>query len=194
MNATSEVLSLPVRSGAGPGRASSTNRVTAPGWSPMSVASTASRWCWAATGAQIAASSSPAATPEAAAAVDPVSTRSAAGRCSRSQFRHCASPCGWVPTLPTRSRVAPGRATSANVTGRKISRVITSGSPLVSSSSVDGTEPSTEFSSGTTAASASPLRTASIASGTVGSGISTPVAAAGRVRSAASANVPSGPR
>jgi hypothetical protein len=72
--------------------------------------------------------------------------------------------------------------------------VITSGSPVANSSNVDATEPSTEFSSGTTAASASPLRTASIAAGTVGSGCGTPRDAAGSVRSAASANDPCGPR
>src|SRR5579859_3875224 len=69
-----------------------------------------------------------------------------------------------------------------------------SGAPLASSSSVAGTAPSTEFSSGTSAPSASPARTASIASVTlaIGSGVaSTPP---GSRRSAAWANVPSGPR
>ena len=56
---------------------------------------------------------------------------------------------------------------------------MTSGAPLASSSSVAGTAPSTEFSSGTSAPSTVPARTASIASVTLGMGSS--VAAVGRV-------------
>ena len=47
---------------------------------------------------------------------------------------------------------------------------------------------------GTRAASASPERTASNASGTLRAGVRVPRSAAGMVRSACSANVPSGPR
>src|SRR5919198_111320 len=69
-----------------------------------------------------------------------------------------------------------------------------SGSPPASSSSVAGTAPSTEFSSGTSAASASLLRTASIASVTFVVGRRVAPAETGSARSAAWANVPSGPR
>lgn len=54
--------------------------------------------------------------------------------------------------------------------------------------------PSTEFSIGTNAASASPLRTASSAAGTDTIGTSSRVAASGSVRRATSVKVPSGPR
>ena len=65
---------------------------------------------------------------------------------------------------------------------------------MASSSSVAVTPPSTEFSIGTSAAAASPLRTASRAAGTETIGTSSRVAASGRVRRAASVKVPSGPR
>ena len=94
MKATSEVLSAPVGSGGGPGLASRTKRVTAPGVSAMSSASAASRLRVPAIGAATAASYSPAATATAAPAVDAVSRTSARGSCSRSQRRVCASACG----------------------------------------------------------------------------------------------------
>src|SRR6266498_1361356 len=69
------------------------------------------------------------------------------------------------------------------------------GSPVPASSSrVAGTAPSTEFSSGTSAPSASPARTASMARVTFAWGSSVASAAIGNVRSAAWANVPAGPR
>jgi hypothetical protein len=88
----------------------------------------------------------------------------------------------------------PGRTSRANATGSTTSRVMTSGSPVASSSRVALTEPSTEFSNGTIAASASPSRTASRVAGTVGYGSSSARAAAGSERSAASVKVPCGPR
>jgi hypothetical protein len=92
------------------------------------------------------------------------------------------------------SGFVPGRASRLNAIGTVISRVIISGSPVASSSSVTGTDPSTEFSMGTTAPSASPPRTASSARVTVEQGCSSARAAAGRLRRACSVNVPSGPR
>jgi hypothetical protein len=88
----------------------------------------------------------------------------------------------------------PGLASSANCTSTCISRVIINGSPLVSSSMVAATPPSTEFSIGTTAPSASDARTVSSATVTVLQGNSSAFAAAGSERRAASVNVPSGPR
>ena len=90
--------------------------------------------------------------------------------------------------------VVPGRASRAKLTGSTISRTICNGSPVASSSSVVGTEPSTEFSIGTTALSHSPRRTASRAAATEACGCRSARDAAGRVLSAASANVPAGPR
>src|SRR4051794_8074482 len=67
-------------------------------------------------------------------------------------------------------------------------------SPLANSSRVAGTAPSTEFSSGTSAASASPERTASMARVTLLVGSRSASRAIASERSAACANVPSGPR
>ena len=110
------------------------------------------------------------ATAAAAAAVDGAATSAASGRVRRSQRRHWASACGWVPTPRTAARVVPGRASSANETGSATSRVTMSGSPVASSSRVAVTAPSTEFSIGTIAAVTSPRRTPSSADGTVGYG------------------------
>src|SRR4051794_27970065 len=111
-----------------------------------------------------------------------------------SQRRTCASACGWVATERTSASSVPGRAISSKVTARYTSSAMISGSPLASSSSVAGTAPSTEFSSGTRAASAVPERTASMASVTLLIGNRSAPAATGRARSAWCANVPSGPR
>ena len=59
---------------------------------------------------------------------------------------------------------------------------------------VAGTEPSTEFSSGTSPASASPDRTAASVAATLGRGSRVPSVVAIALLSAASAKVPSGPR
>ena len=88
----------------------------------------------------------------------------------------------------------PGRTSSENATGTVISARIISGSPCASSSSVTGTDPSTEFSIGTTARSASPARTASSATVTVEHGTSSASAVPGSDRSACSVKVPAGPR
>ena len=147
-------------------------------------------------GAAIAASCEalPSARPRAAAAVDSAGTTVASGSTVASQRRHWAAACGWVATRRTDVRAVPGRAISANDTGSSTSRVTISGSPTASSSSVVDTEPSTEFSIGTSAWSASPRRTASSAAPTLTCGCRSPLAAAGTVRRAASAKVPSGPR
>ena len=99
----------------------------------------------------------------AACAVEEVCTTSASGRCSAHQRRVCAAACGCVATRRTSSGRTPCGASRLNAIGTVISRVIISGSPVASSSRVTGTEPSTEFSIGTTAPSASPSRTASSA-------------------------------
>jgi hypothetical protein len=88
----------------------------------------------------------------------------------------------------------PGRAASVNATSVNTSRVITSGSPWARPSIVAGTEPSTEFSNGTSAASASPDRTAASAPATLGWGYRAPSEEATALLRAASAKVPSGPR
>ena len=59
--------------------------------------------------------------------------------------------------------VVPGRTRTANRTGRRISRTTTRAGTSTSPSIVAGTAPSTELSSGTQAATASPARTASSA-------------------------------
>ena len=72
--------------------------------------------------------------------------------------------------------------------------MITSGSPDASSSKVCETEPSTLFSSGTKAASTSPLRTASKTAVTVSNGIKCASLAVASCKSAASVKVPRGPK
>ena len=66
--------------------------------------------------------------------------------------------------------------------------------PVANSSRVPVTAPSTEFSKGTTAPSAEPSRTAAKASATVSTGMRSASRLCGRLRSAVSAKVPSGPR
>ena len=75
--------------------------------------------------------------------------------------------CGWAATAVTESSVVPGRAASTKSTASTTSRVMTSGGDPASSSRVTPSAPPIEFSSGTRAASASPVRTASSASGTL---------------------------
>ena len=88
------------------------------------------------------------------------------GSARRSHPAVCARACGWLATDRTSDeRRCPAGRRATNATSRKTSRVITSGSPSASPSIVAGTEPSTEFSSGTSAASASPDRTAARAAG-----------------------------
>ena len=111
-----------------------------------------------------------------------------------SQRRHCASAWGCVAIFLIAETSVPCLANSANCTSTCISRVIISGSPVDSSSIVTATPPSTEFSIGTTAPSASAALTASSAAETEPHGSSSALAAAGSERSACSVNVPSGPR
>ena len=73
----------------------------------------------------------------------------------------------------TSSSRTPGAAASVNCTGTSISRTITSGSPPARLSSVAVTPPSTVLSMATTAKSASPVRTASMADDTSDTGRST---------------------
>jgi hypothetical protein len=142
----------------------------------------------------MAASLTPSAALTAAAPLDSTSTIVASGACERSQERHWIDACGCAAMLCTPDRATSGRAASTNSTGITTSRVITSGSPSTTSSSVTPTAPPIEFSHGTSAASASPARTASRASGTLRAAVRIPRTAAGMVSSACSANVLSGPR
>jgi len=92
------------------------------------------------------------------------------------------------------SNRVPGGAISMNSTLRLLSATMCSGSPETNSSNVAGTLPSIEFSSGTMAASTVPFRTAVSAAVTVGNGMRSASIASGSVHSAASVNVPAGPR
>ena len=74
-------------------------------------------------------------------------------------MRHCDSACGWVAIVVIVDW--PAFVIKAKVTGKVTSPATTSGSPVASSSKVRATTPSTEFSIGTRAKSAAPLRTAS---------------------------------
>jgi hypothetical protein len=76
--------------------------------------------------------------------------------------------------------------------GSNASATATSGSSSARPSSVAETGPSTEFSTGTQAASVSPLRTAVIAARMVSHGINSAVACS--CRAACSVNVPCGPK
>ena len=107
----------------------------------------------------------PSATASAAPAVEVAGSGRRPGRFAPASRRDCARACGWLATGPDVGGSVPGRAARSNATVRNTSRVITSGSPSASPSMVAGTEPSTEFSSGTSAASASPDRTAASAAG-----------------------------
>jgi hypothetical protein len=169
-------------------------RVTAPAVSAMSSARTAKWYRSAAIGAATAASASPAATARAPSAVLDAAMKRALGSVRRSQPRTCASACGIVVTVLTSARAMSGRASSAKETASCTSRTICNGSPVASSSRVSDTEPSTEFSKGTSAAATSPWRTASSASATETHGTGSTPCAAGSERSAASQNVPCGPR
>ena len=81
-----------------------------------------------------------------------------------------------------------------NATGSTTSATATSGSPAANESMVMVTAPSTEFSTGTQAASADPVRTASSAACTVSAGNSSSVLGSITRRAACSVNVPCGPK
>jgi hypothetical protein len=193
---TTVVLSAPVRSGTTPGRATSTNRVTAACMSPIPSASTSSPWSRAAAGAHTAASNGcgPCSKASAAEAVDSVGTYTASGRFSPIQPRTCAHAWEWVPTARTASRVVPGAAASTKVMGTSTSPTTTSGSPLARASSVAETPPSTEFSIGTMAASMAPERRAVSAASTDPNVTRSPCADGPHASRAIDVNVPSGPR
>ncbi len=87
----------------------------------------------------------------------PTVTISTSTKLSAIHRRHCASAWGCAATRFTDDRDVPGRTASANPTSSKTSRLMCSSSPVDSSSIVEATPPPTEFSSGTNAASASPL-------------------------------------
>ena len=80
------------------------------------------------------------------------------------------------------------------MTGTSASRTMTSGSPVARASSVADTPPSTLFSMGTIAASAAPECTACSARSTLAQGSPSAAGQSGTCCSAASVNVPAGPR
>ena len=94
-----------------------------------------------------------------------------------------------TPAMPV-----PGRAIRAKRTGSATSSTMTRRLPFASSSRVTDTEPSTEFSIGMRAQSTSSARTASIAACTDIAGTCSASAQADIDSSAASQNVPRGPR
>jgi hypothetical protein len=167
--------------------------VAASSMSAMPVASSSREYWLAATGAVMAASNSPSRTPTAAPAVELLASVLASGRFSVSQVRTWASACGWLATVRTSASPVPGRTSTLNRMGSTASATATSGSPSVSASMVAGTAPSTEFSTGTQAASTRPARTAARVANTVVSGISSSSAVASE-RVACSVNVPCGPK
>ena len=168
MNTTSDVLSAPVAGAGWPGRDTSTNRVTAPslvGDTRRQRGQPVGRGGDRRRDRRVVRRALSAAT--------------IGGRVRRRRLVHDVG-VGQVRRQPatalgrrvrvgrdalglTSASVVPARASSANCTSTRSSRVIISGSPVASSSSVAATPPSTEFSSGTTAPSASPARTASSA-------------------------------
>ena len=88
------VRSAPVAAGTGPGRPTTTNRVTASETSFTSPARTASPYRSAANAPASAASIIPSEACRAASALDEAGSHSASGRCPASQRRHCGCACG----------------------------------------------------------------------------------------------------
>ena len=136
----------------------------------------------------------PSASAAAASAVEGAVWIRASGRLARSQWRHWALAWGWDATTRIAPRSMPGRARRESRTGTSISRAMWSGVPLENSSRVPLTEPSTEFSKGTTAPSTEPSRVAAKASATVSTGTRSASRLSSRARAATSAKVPTGPR
>lgn len=196
-NAASEVRSEPVGAGSSPGGPTTTNLVTALVRSCTAAATTARPYRAAAKSPASAASSSPSATRRAASPLEASGTHSRPGRFAASHRRHCASACGWPPTVFTSPTAVPGLASSANSIGSVVSARISRSPAPVSSSTVAVTMPSTELSTGTTARSASPALTAARAAPTDGYGAGSTSAwcrESASLAVAASVNVPSGPR
>ena len=131
-----------------------------------------------------------------ASAVEPTVPRSAPARRSCRNRSHCDTACGCEITRATSSIEVPSRAIRQCRIGSTTSREIrTSAASPARVSSVAFTDPSSEFSIGTTARSTSRLWTAMTVSYTVGYGSSFTDAPAGAdARSASSVNVPAGPR
>ncbi len=100
--------------------------------------------------------------------MDAAVSQRTSGSSEPSQRRHCGIATGWLATVFTEARSVPGRTSRAKEIGSSSSRTIISGSPEASSSIVAVTAPSTELSIAATAASHSPVRTASKAAGTEG--------------------------
>ena len=181
-----------MRAGSGPGGDTTTNRVTALARSCTSGAMTARPYRSAAKAPASAASTCPSAAWRAASALDASGTHSQSGRLAASQPRHCGMDCGWPPTRLMSPSPVPGLASSANAMGICSSARMTRPFPVARSSRVAVTTPSTELSIGTTARSAVPSRTAARAAWMVGQDSGS--APGSTARSAASENVPSGPR
>ena len=117
-----------------------------------------------------------------------------AGRARPSQRRHWAYATGCAATSETSSSVAPGRPTRTNRTGTRYSPTIRTPGIVASASCAVETPPSTEFSIAIIAASDRPSTTSSRASATLRTDFHTPPRASGTCASAASVNVPAGPR
>src|SRR3954454_13607306 len=127
-------------------------------------------------------------------AVEPTVPRSAPGSWSWRKRAHCGSAWGCEMTRVTSSRAMSPRAMRQWWIGSTTSRAIrTSAASPARVSSVAFTEPSREFSIGTTARSTSRLCTAITVSYTVGYGSSSTGPGA-EARRASSVNVPAGPR
>ncbi len=134
------------------------------------------------------------ATSRAASAVEFVTSCAASGNFDSSHIRHCPNGFGCERTVVTSPSAVPGRAQRLSDTGRSTSRCTRSSESKASVSRVTLTEPSIEFSSGTSPRSTSPRSTALITCGTDRSATGSPAARSGWVSSASSANVPCGPR
>jgi len=191
---TTEVRSLPVRAGGGHGRRTRTKRVRASATSATPVAMACSPSRSPTNAVATAASTVPWATSLAAAAVELPACSSACGRCSRSQLRTWAAACGWVRTVWTSAAAVPSRTRIEKLTASSVSATICNRAPVANASSVGGTVPSTEFSTGTQAASTSPSRTSCNVAGGVAAGTKSVDAGSTSWRHAASVNVPAGPK
>jgi len=126
--------------------------------------------------------------------VDVVAIGVAPGTCSASHLRTCTNACGKLATVWMSAILVPGRTSTLNRIGNTASATATSGGPSVSASMVALTAPSTEFSTGTQAASKSPTRTPFRAAGTVSTGTSSSLPTRTRPSAACSVNVPCGPK
>ena len=148
---TTEVRSAPVRFGGRPGAPTSTNRVRALASSTTSPARTCSPYRWAASAVVTAASAWPAATSLAAAAFELAGTSSVFGRWAASQCLTWAAATGNAATVCTSLAAVAGRTAMVKHTSSVSSAKICRGASAARLSSVGDTDPSIEFSIGTTA-------------------------------------------